>query len=762
VPKPRVPAAEPAVSVAEGAKGVVGVNYGSVTMNIAGEERTIPLLAPERPQNLTMVGREQLLDEIKQRLFAGENRDAVGLTVLPGAGKTAIAAHLAHDEEVLEHFPDGVLWAGLGRYPDLLALLGSWATALGMSTEELGRLQSVEERRSVIRTRIGDRKMLLVVDDAWDAGAALTFMLDCRNCAHLVTTRVRGVAHDFAAGGVLELEELSEDDCLALLKQIAGRAMEECENAVRGLVREVGGLPLAIVLIGRRLATVSEGSLAEEVERLRDRIERLKLELPATERARSPSLGEEATPTLLEIIRVSDEALDADAKYAFLALSTFRPKPGTFSKEAAKTIAEVAPTSIEALYNLGLVEDVKGEYTMQRTIADYARAQLPDEDAKRLHRKAAAFYSRQLRDIDETAGGSTSYERNCLLEDPAWQAAKVEWQWHRMHMSDRRAARADLANMYFDAFWWWGAYIEYPFCQRLLDGTGLVGVEEDKEWLALLGRFHDAYPTWHECRGKGDWDAVADSLADLRAVLRIDGDVTKLKGEFRHLRAMTDLFLADTHRYRDVEDPEIDRLYAEAYELLEGTDGDAWILGWIDCYQAEVLAARGDSDGALGKSMQSRARALAEGDHELLSYNHELRSELAWNEDDLEGALRERMKSLFEAYRFQRFPEAPDFYTLAFWDEALEGSLDWLSQVNERRGAAETTAACIGLHDMWAPELLPAWAPPSGPPELVDLLTAGQRDRLRAELFPNPCAGVDPKRGQEIAAILGTMSNRFA
>jgi hypothetical protein len=752
MPKPRAPATGPAVEVAGDARGVVGINYGTVTMTIAGEERTIPFLAPPRPPYM-LVGREELLDNIKERLFAGTNRDAAGLTILPGAGKSAIAVQLAHDDEVLEHFPDGVLWAGLGRHPDLLALLGSWAVALGVPMEQLERLQDIGERQNAIRARIADRKMLLVVDDAWDTGAALTFMLDCRNCAHLVTTRVRGVARDFAADGVSELDELSEDDCVALLQQVAPRAVEECEASVRGLVREVGGLALAIVLIGRQLANVSEGGdperIAGEIARLRDRIERLKLALPGTALARSPSAGEQASPTLLEIIRVSDEALDADAKYALLALSIFRPKPGTFSTTAAAAVANVAPESIYALDDLGLVEGLgKGQYTMQRTIADYARAQLPEVQAKRLHREAAAFYAAQLSDFDQASGGATSYERNCRLEDPAWQAAQTEWQWHRMNMADRKAARADLARTYFDAFWWWGAYIDYPFCGRLLDGTGLEGAEEDHEWLALLRRFHNSYPTWHEHRGKGDWDAVAASLAELRAALGIDGDVAKIKGELRHLRAMTSLFLADAHRYRDVEDRETDRLYGEAYGLLEGSDADAWVLGWILYHQATTSLGRGDRDDALEKATQSRERALGEGDHELLSCNHELVADLLWDEDDLEGALRERTKSLFEAFRFQRFPEPPDFYTLAFWDEALESALEWLVQVKERRGAAATKTACIGLHDMWAPELWEAWAAPGGrraPANLVKLLNKGPDDRLRALLFPAVPTGTEPE-----------------
>jgi hypothetical protein len=42
------------------------------------------------------------------------------------------------------------------------------------------------------------KRMLLVVDDAWDVRAALSFKVGGPNCAHLVTTRIPEVAIRFA------------------------------------------------------------------------------------------------------------------------------------------------------------------------------------------------------------------------------------------------------------------------------------------------------------------------------------------------------------------------------------------------------------------------------------------------------------------------------------------------------------------------------------------------------------------------------------
>ena len=56
---------------------------------------------------------------------------------VPGVGKTALALALAHDREVLGHFCDGVLWAGLGRESNVFSFLGAWGVALGIPQPEI-------------------------------------------------------------------------------------------------------------------------------------------------------------------------------------------------------------------------------------------------------------------------------------------------------------------------------------------------------------------------------------------------------------------------------------------------------------------------------------------------------------------------------------------------------------------------------------------------------------------------------------------------
>jgi hypothetical protein len=143
---------------------------------INGPERHMPFQAPPKPP-YRLVGRDHLLQELKTKLLAGDTITLYALNGLPGVGKTALAIELANDHELISHFQDGVLWAGLGREPDILSLLGTWAAALGLSWDEIVKLNTVEERAQVIHRAIGLRRMLLIIDDAWQLEAALAGIL---------------------------------------------------------------------------------------------------------------------------------------------------------------------------------------------------------------------------------------------------------------------------------------------------------------------------------------------------------------------------------------------------------------------------------------------------------------------------------------------------------------------------------------------------------------------------------------------------------
>ena len=79
---------------------------------------------------------------------------------------------LAHDSEVARAFPDGVLWAALGAFPNPLGKLMAWARALGARARSH---HGLEDLVIEVRSLLQDRQVLLIADDVYEVSAAVPF-----------------------------------------------------------------------------------------------------------------------------------------------------------------------------------------------------------------------------------------------------------------------------------------------------------------------------------------------------------------------------------------------------------------------------------------------------------------------------------------------------------------------------------------------------------------------------------------------------------
>jgi len=226
---------------------------------LAGQDNGIslstpPLYDPAIPLPPTgfggLVGRNELFDLLKRRLCTGNRPALLALDGLPGVGKTALAIELAFDYNIQRHFSGGVLWAELGPAPHVPDLLRRWAILLGLTPAEMADLTNEEAWARAIRTAIGMRRMLLVIDDAWKSQEALAFKIGGPYCAYLLTTRIPSIALHFANDGAFIVRELSEEDGLRLLARFVPDIVAGEPGAARSLFQTVGDLPLALTLMG--------------------------------------------------------------------------------------------------------------------------------------------------------------------------------------------------------------------------------------------------------------------------------------------------------------------------------------------------------------------------------------------------------------------------------------------------------------------------------------------------------------------------------
>jgi tetratricopeptide (TPR) repeat protein len=279
------------------------------------------------------------------------------------------------------------LRAGLGPQPRVLGLLARWGMLLEIPSGKVADASSWEAWGMILHEVIGTRRMLLIVDDAWNIEEALAFQVGGPNCAHLVTTRIPQVAFAFAAERSKEVPQLNEADGLNLIARFVPEIVTLEAESASALVRSVGALPLALTLMGKYLAAQAANKqprrLHAAIVQLRDAEQRLRLSVPTPVSARPPSLPKGIPLSLQAVIAVSDQQISEQARRALQALSILPAKPNSFSEEMALEVAGVSVEVLDELSDAGLLESSGlGRYALHQTISDYAKIQSKEPAAQ--------------------------------------------------------------------------------------------------------------------------------------------------------------------------------------------------------------------------------------------------------------------------------------------------------------------------------------------------------------------------------------------
>ena len=205
--------------------------------SVEAETIIIPLTVPPRPPH-GLIGRENLLFELTAQL---KSFDRLTLYGIPGVGKTAIAIEIGHAME--GYFSNGVLWTSLGPTPDVGVQFRLWELTMGLHASEIRELPDLKSRASKLHSLIGDKQILMIVDDVWDEASACSFEIGGANCCYLFTTRFPRIAASLAGEFSISVPELGEDDSLSLLERFVPRPKQALKERWRELVQAVGGLP---------------------------------------------------------------------------------------------------------------------------------------------------------------------------------------------------------------------------------------------------------------------------------------------------------------------------------------------------------------------------------------------------------------------------------------------------------------------------------------------------------------------------------------
>jgi WD40 repeat protein len=247
------------------------------------------------------------LDRLRSQLLAAGSgtvglagRAMLGLHGAGGIGKTVLAAAMARDPTVRRAFPDGVYWVVLGERPDPVAAQAALARLVGIHAD----FRTVEDGRAALREALGDRRVLLVVDDAWSAADAEALLVTGPAGRVVLTTRHALVLDRVRADPVM-VDRLALGEARRFLAQAACQP-EQLPAEADGLIEAVGGVVLALALLG---ATICHGtSWADALTEVR---------------AAAETFSDESFANQFKAMQVAWNALDDDARSRYRELAVF-------------------------------------------------------------------------------------------------------------------------------------------------------------------------------------------------------------------------------------------------------------------------------------------------------------------------------------------------------------------------------------------------------------------------------------------------------
>ncbi len=298
---------------------------------------------------------------------------AVGLiavTGMGGIGKTALAVQAAH--KLVNSYPDGHLYLNLrgygpGRPMSTGDALRQLLRSLGLDPQLIP--EGVEEAAALLRSQLAGRRALLLLDNATDVRHVMPLLPGSPGSAAIITSR--GSMSALSGARQIRLDALSESESAQLLSGVIGQDRVAAEPAAaESLTLLTGRLPLAVRLIGARLAARPNWPIQHLVDLLRDEGRRL------------DGLGPDETGVRASIassvrfLETSDRGLDREAARALPMLSV--PDGSDLLTVVAAQLLDIrvrqADSVLERLVDLNLLDSVAPErYRFHDLIRTYAR-----------------------------------------------------------------------------------------------------------------------------------------------------------------------------------------------------------------------------------------------------------------------------------------------------------------------------------------------------------------------------------------------------
>jgi DNA-binding SARP family transcriptional activator len=330
-------------------------------LSLEAMRRTDSTVPRELPVDISLLlGRDELLADAVQALSSG------GVYCLwggAGVGKSAAGTRIGH--LLAESFPDGQLFARLqdvrGEAVPARALLGRMLRSLGVQPRAIPA--TAVDRAKLLRERTESLAVLVVLDDALDAEIVAQLLPTGPRCAVLVTSRKP--LPELTEAVHRQVTPLDAAASRALLTRLIGRTLRD-RSTLDSVAGQCAGLPLALRIVGSRLALSGDDALQSIASALADDNQRLD-SMVAGDLAVRTSLGR-------TLALADPQARQLLERLSLVGIAEF---PSWVAAPLLDCDEVTGGIAFDRLVELGLVELVNWQrYKMHALVRAYAAEQL--------------------------------------------------------------------------------------------------------------------------------------------------------------------------------------------------------------------------------------------------------------------------------------------------------------------------------------------------------------------------------------------------
>ncbi|KAH9666451.1 putative disease resistance protein [Citrus sinensis] len=237
------------------------------SLSLEGDFKEVAQPAPvnpvdERPLPTSVVGLQSTFERVWSCVME-DTIGIVGLYGMGGVGKTTLLTQINNKFLVSPNHFDFVIWVVVSKDLQLEKIQECVAEKIGLFNESWSS-KNVQEKAQEIFKILSDKKFMLLLDDIWEPVDLAQVGLPIPS-PRSTSSKVVFTSRDFEVCGQMEAHRSFKVECLAyedaweLFEEKVGREIlvshPDTPELAEIVAKECGGLPLALITVGRAMAS---------------------------------------------------------------------------------------------------------------------------------------------------------------------------------------------------------------------------------------------------------------------------------------------------------------------------------------------------------------------------------------------------------------------------------------------------------------------------------------------------------------------------